>query len=152
MISSSNLWRYVKALTLITNVRVQLQNYPSADEFSQQLLAIGNGKLPIDNLTEFWTLSSTFCSITQSKEELIQSVFPCIAQQHKNDDWLSEHVILAVKNKDANDLNTAIQNGIAGQLVASQWTLLCMKMTWWIILPNFWINLICKDCHHTIYN
>lgn len=83
-LKSSNLWRHVKTLKLTTNMRVQLQNDQSADVFSKQLLDIGNGKIPIDNSTGLITLPTDFCHLTESKEELIQSVFPNVAQQHKN--------------------------------------------------------------------
>lgn len=58
----------------------------------------------IDNLSGFISLPTTFCSITQFK-------------QHKNHVSFSELAILAAKSKDVNDLNTAIHNDIAGQLV-----------------------------------
>lgn len=117
-LKSSYLWRHVKTLKLETNVRVQLQNDPSADEFSKQLLDIGNGRIPIDSLSGLITLPINFCRFIQSKEELIQSVFPNIEQQYKNHDWLSERAILAGKNKDVNELNTAIQYNIPSRLIS----------------------------------
>lgn len=116
-LKSSNLWRHVKTLKLTTNMRVQLQNDPSAALFSKQLLEIGNGQMPIDNQNGLITLPTNFCTITQSKEELIRSVFPNIAQQYKNHIWLSERAILAAKNKDVNELNAAIQHDIHGELI-----------------------------------
>lgn len=47
-LKASNLWSRMQKLTLITNIRVQLQNDPSAAHFSQQLLDFGDGKIPID--------------------------------------------------------------------------------------------------------
>ncbi|XP_068621622.1 uncharacterized protein [Battus philenor] len=41
-LKSSNLWRYVKKLQLTTNMRVTLLNDTSAEDFSEQLLTIGN--------------------------------------------------------------------------------------------------------------
>lgn len=117
-LKSSNLWRHVKTLKLTTNMRIQLQHDETADEFSKQLLDIGNGKLAVDILTGFVTLPTTFCRLTESKDDLIKSVFSNIAHQYKNHTWLSERAILAAKNKDVNDLNVTIQNVIAGQLVS----------------------------------
>jgi len=47
-LKSSYLWRHVKSLTLSTNMRVHLQGDVSAGQFAAQLLAIGNGKIPVD--------------------------------------------------------------------------------------------------------
>ena len=46
-LKNSNLWAHVKILKLTTNMRVRLQNDDSGQTFSDQLLAIGNGKLPV---------------------------------------------------------------------------------------------------------
>ena len=45
-LKNSNLWAHVKILKLTTNMRVRLQNDDSGQTFSDQLLAIGNGKAP----------------------------------------------------------------------------------------------------------
>lgn len=106
----------MKTLRLTTNMRVFLQQDQSADVFPKQLLDIGNGKVAVDTSTEFITLPTDFCQLTESKEELIQRVFQNVVQQFKNHNWLSERAILAAKNKDVDDLNAAIQNFIPGQL------------------------------------
>ncbi|XP_053968141.1 ATP-dependent DNA helicase pif1-like [Anastrepha ludens] len=64
------------------------------------------------------TLLNNFCTFAQSKEALIQSVFPNIVQHYKNHDWLSERAILAGKNKHVNDINSAILDQISGDIVA----------------------------------
>ena len=46
-LKNSNLWAHVKILKLTTNMRVRLQNDDSGQTFSDQLLAIGNRKLPV---------------------------------------------------------------------------------------------------------
>ena len=116
-LKSSYLWRFVKTLKLTTNVRVQLQNDPSADKFSKQLLKIRKGAMPADE-AGLITLPNDFCRFVQSKEELIESVFPNIAQQYKCHAWLSDRAILAAKNKDVSELNMAIQSKIPGDLVS----------------------------------
>lgn len=112
----SYFWRYVKKLQLTTNMRVALQNDPSADDFSKQLLAIGNGRIPVDAATGLISFPPNFCEFTSSKEELISKVFPNIGRNYLNHDWLSERAILAAKNKDVDDLNFIIQNQIAATL------------------------------------
>ena len=41
----------VKTLKLTTNMRVRLQNDDSGQTFSDLLLVIGNGKLPVDSIS-----------------------------------------------------------------------------------------------------
>ncbi|XP_066453866.1 uncharacterized protein [Eleutherodactylus coqui] len=99
-LKSSVLWRHVKKLTLKTNMRVQLQNDASAERFAKQLLDIGNGKMPIDRSTQCITLPTNFGKMTSTKDELIQKVFPNIARNYKNHQWLSARAILAATNND----------------------------------------------------
>ncbi|XP_039277051.1 uncharacterized protein LOC120351239 isoform X2 [Nilaparvata lugens] len=108
----STLWRHVHTLELTTNMRVQLQNDPSAEVFSRQLLEIGNGQLPVDETSRQISLPDNFCNLVTSKEELIEKVFPDIQINHRNHDWLSERAILAAKNKDVYQLNNVIQSSI----------------------------------------
>ncbi|XP_036341795.1 uncharacterized protein LOC118751135 [Rhagoletis pomonella] len=87
-------------------MRVQLQNDRSAAAFSKQLLDIGEGKIPIDD-TGLITLQNNFCTLLQSKEELIESVFPNIVQHYQRNDYLSERAILVPKN---NNFCTLLQS------------------------------------------
>lgn len=104
-LKSSRLWVHVQKLTLTTNMRVQLQNDASAARFAQQLLDIGNGKIPIDVTTKCITFPPDFCNLTETKEDLIRCVFSNIIQNYKNHQWLSERAILAAKNVDVNAIN-----------------------------------------------
>ncbi|KAE9525220.1 hypothetical protein AGLY_014405 [Aphis glycines] len=115
-LKSSFLWRHVKKLKLTTNMRVALQNDPSAAEFSRQLLALGNGHIPIDVLTGLISFPANFCEFTSSKEELITKVFPSIEVYYNNLDWMSKRAILAARNKEVDSLNFTIQSKIAGEL------------------------------------
>lgn len=69
-------------------MRARLLNDPSAQEFSEQLLDMGNGKLQINNTNGFITFPKYSCKMLQSQEELIQRVFPETVQHYKNYDWL----------------------------------------------------------------
>ncbi|CAB3244443.1 unnamed protein product [Arctia plantaginis] len=108
----SNLWRYMKKLQLTTNMRVALLNDTSAEDFSEQLLTIGNGQVPVDESSRLISFPNNFCNFVSSKDELINNVFPDIISNYKNNEWLSERAILAAKNKDVDDLNYIIQNKI----------------------------------------
>ncbi|KAL4149399.1 hypothetical protein QTP88_003358 [Uroleucon formosanum] len=115
-LKSSNLWKHVKVLHLSKNMRVELQNDQSGIIFSKQLIDIGNGKFPIDRLTGCINFPQSFCQLTRSKDELIQRVFPDVARNYRNHDWLSERAILAAKNIDLNELNFKIQEQITDEL------------------------------------
>ena len=49
-LENSYLWEHVNTLKLTINMRVRLQNDHSGETFSDQLLAIGNGMLPVDSI------------------------------------------------------------------------------------------------------
>ncbi|XP_054091375.1 uncharacterized protein LOC128923026 [Zeugodacus cucurbitae] len=115
-LKSSSLWRYVKKLQLTTNMRVTLLNDTSAEDFSEQLLTIGNGQVPVDESSGLTSFPNNFCNFVSSKDELINNVFPNIISNYKNNEWLSERAILAAKNKDVDDLNYIIQNKIIGTM------------------------------------
>ncbi|GFS89895.1 ATP-dependent DNA helicase [Trichonephila clavipes] len=114
-LKSSVLWRHLQKLTLKTNMRVQLQRDASAGNFAKQLMDIGNGRMEIDESTQCITLPANFCKITESIDELVQKVFPNIAQNYKNHQWLSTRAILAAKNIDVNTINFTIQHGIPSE-------------------------------------
>ena len=114
---NSNLWAHVKTLKLTTNMRVRLQNDDSGQTFSDQLLAIGNGKLPVDSISGRIQLPADFCNLVTSKNELIEKVFPNILNNYKNNKWLSERAILAPKNIDVHEINNIVLTKIRDQAV-----------------------------------
>jgi PIF1 helicase. len=61
-LKSSNLWRQVKKLQLTRNMRVVLLNGLSAEDFSKQLLTIGNGSVPVDESSGLIAFPRNFCN------------------------------------------------------------------------------------------
>ncbi|GFU47737.1 ATP-dependent DNA helicase [Trichonephila clavipes] len=88
-LKQSFLWRSVETLGLTINMRVQLQNDPSAQIFSEQLLHIGN-----------------------------EYFFPDIQNNYLNHEWLSQRAILAAKNVDVDEINFQIQQLLPGDLMS----------------------------------
>ncbi|GFV79733.1 ATP-dependent DNA helicase [Trichonephila clavipes] len=99
-------------------MRVQLQNDPSAQIFSEQLLHIGNGKIELQLNTQCIKLPDNFCTVVQDKNELIQSIFPDIQNNYLNHEWLSQRAILAAKNVDVDEINFQIQQLLPGDLMS----------------------------------
>lgn len=116
-LKSSSLWRSVHTLKLTINMRVRLNDDPSAEMFAQQLLDIGNGKLAPDRNTQFVSFPENFCNIVESKIELIERVFPNIATNNKNHKWLGERAILAARNVDVDEMNYRIQDKLPGESI-----------------------------------
>lgn len=89
-LKSSNLWCYVKKLQLTTNMRVALLNDTSAEDFSEQLLTIGNFRVIVNESSGLISFPPNFCNFVSSKDKRISKVFPNIITNHKNNEWLSE--------------------------------------------------------------
>ena len=53
-------------------MRVRLQNDDSGQTFSDQLLAMGNGKLPVDSISGRIQLPAEFRNLVMSKKEMIE--------------------------------------------------------------------------------
>ncbi|XP_055543432.1 uncharacterized protein LOC129728984 [Wyeomyia smithii] len=70
--------------------------------------------MPIDEITRCITFPTDFCEIIATKDQLISKVFPDIAHNHKNHQWLSVRAILAPKNQDVNAINCSILDVIEG--------------------------------------
>lgn len=74
-LKSSNLWRYVKNLQLTTNMRAALLNDTSAEHFSEQLLTIGNGQVPVDESSGLISFPNNFCDFPHQKTNLSTTYF-----------------------------------------------------------------------------
>ncbi|XP_049302983.1 uncharacterized protein LOC125776145 [Bactrocera dorsalis] len=115
-LKSSILWKYIKTLKLSINMRVELQEDQSGEVFSKQLVDIGNGIIAVDTSSGYITFPTNFCNFCESKTEIMEMVFPNIAQNYVNHIWLIDRVILAAKNVDVNEINFHIQEKLAGEL------------------------------------
>ncbi|GBP75981.1 ATP-dependent DNA helicase pif1 [Eumeta japonica] len=89
-LKSSILWKYVKTFKLSMNMRVELRNDQCGETFSKQLLDIGYGKIPVDSSSGYITFPTNLCHFMKSKTELIEKVFPIIAQNYKDHVWMSD--------------------------------------------------------------
>ena len=66
-LKSSILWRYVKKLQQTTNMRVASLNDLSIEDFSKQLLTIGNSCVPVDESSGLIPFPRNICNFVSSK-------------------------------------------------------------------------------------
>jgi len=97
-----------------------LQKVASADGFAKKLLEMRNGKLAIDESTQFITLPTNFCKIIAMTKELIDKVFPNLTQNYRNRQWLGTRAILVAKNYDVSKINISILKEIPGSTTTYQ--------------------------------
>lgn len=83
-LKSSYLWKYVKKITLSTNMRVHLGQDTSAQVFTQQLLQLGEGKILMHIVTGNISFPPNFCQLQPSIIDVVKKVFPNILENFKN--------------------------------------------------------------------
>ncbi|GFV87206.1 ATP-dependent DNA helicase [Trichonephila clavipes] len=71
-------------------MRVQLQYDSLSSRFSEQLLDIGNGRIPLYKNTQYVHLRENFCNIVATKDELIKSIFLDLRHNYTNHAWLRD--------------------------------------------------------------
>lgn len=114
-LKSSYLWKYIHKLSLTINMRIQLQQLNYSQQFANQLLQIGEGKIKPNNNDNEITFPKNFGKMVASEQELIECIFPDVSKNYNNIDWLAERAILAPKNEKVNRINEIIQSKIPGK-------------------------------------
>ena len=102
---------------LHTNMRVHLHGDEAAGEFASQLLAIGDGKYPIDTSPDIIQLPENIGAFACNIEELVSKVYPDLLSNFRNMAWLSERCILAPLNETTRTINTALVAQLPGESV-----------------------------------
>lgn len=87
-----------------------------AQTFAKQLLEIGEGRVAIGS-NGYIKLAPNFCNLVSSAAELIDVIYPEIADNYRNMNWLRERAILAAKNEDVNDMNNQILAKVPGAMM-----------------------------------
>uniref|UniRef100_A0A0L8FX41 ATP-dependent DNA helicase n=1 Tax=Octopus bimaculoides TaxID=37653 RepID=A0A0L8FX41_OCTBM len=111
-LKSSTLWHHVTILSL--NMRAQLHGDQMSKKFAQDILTIGDGKVPLDDAGEMevWP----FCSVVNSVDDLKHKVFPNFKENYLNHNWLYERAILAPKNVAVTKINQQLMHSLLGNL------------------------------------
>ena len=116
-LKKSYLWNHVVVKHLHTNMRVHLHGDEAAGEFASQLLAIGDGKYPIDTSPDIIQLPESIGTFVCSIDELVSKVYPDLLCNFRNMAWLSEWCILAPLNETTQTINTALVARLPGEPV-----------------------------------
>lgn len=93
-------------------MRVHLNGDEAAEQFSQQLLEVGNGTYPTLNDKQ---VNLEFANKVTTLNDLIDSVFPDAQVNHLDPNWLRERAILAPKNCAVDDINEELLKRLPGQ-------------------------------------
>ncbi|UYV68939.1 hypothetical protein LAZ67_6001728 [Cordylochernes scorpioides] len=115
-LKASVLWKHIKNITLRTNLRVQVLGEHSAQNFARKLLQIGEGTFPNGSPMCDVSFPLDFGNIVSSVGELIDKVFPNIAENFRNHGWLCERTILAPRNDAVDEINNCIQDMLPGSV------------------------------------
>ena len=116
-LKKSFLWDHVVVKHLHTNMRVHLHGDEAAGEFAGQLLAIGDGKYPIDTDPDIIQLPENIATFVCNIDELVSRVYPELLTNFRNMAWLSERCILAPLNETTRTINTALVSQLPGESV-----------------------------------
>ncbi|GBN93112.1 hypothetical protein AVEN_105723-1 [Araneus ventricosus] len=96
-LKTSLLWKFVKRFTLKSNMRVRFFRNETAQHFAHILKQIGESTFSTDSNDEI-SFTDDFCTQVKTVQELINKIYPGIAENYKNHDWLCERAILAAKH------------------------------------------------------
>ena len=120
-INKSHLWQYFEILKLSVNMRIQASGDRALEEFDRWSLGIGNGDCSSIILPEQYIstkITPNSAQNTNSEGEAMikfcDKVFPNIANNINNPDWLDGRTILAPTNKEVNMINNTLELKLPG--------------------------------------
>ncbi|XP_035205904.1 ATP-dependent DNA helicase PIF1-like [Stegodyphus dumicola] len=114
-IKSSYIWNGIQTLGLSTNIRVHLNGDPSAQQFADNLLKLGNGALTSENEDGYVAMQGIGRIVT-TEEELKEAVFPNVIHHFTDHAWLCERAILAPTNEAVSVINKELLQNLPGTL------------------------------------
>ncbi|CAB4418715.1 unnamed protein product [Rhizophagus irregularis] len=120
-LSKSYIWKYLKTMRLTINMRLcqshNLQDDSTKQkEFAEFLLKIGDGKHPTNLDTEdMITLPVDMIIPKGNLTDLIDFVYPNLAENLGNVDYMVGRAILTPKNTDVNMISDMIMNRLPGE-------------------------------------
>ena len=120
-IIKSYLWQYIKVFHLTVNMRVRACGDPQLEEFDRWTLSIGNGDMtelliPDDMIATKIVKNSreNQNSEQQAMGEFVDEIFPDIATNIGDPQWLEGRCILAATNKEVDMINELVVGRLPG--------------------------------------
>jgi hypothetical protein len=114
----SPLWTSITVFHLEENVRLlggslSLAERQQAQHYAQYILRIGDG-IEATDVPEYISLQPSMLLENNTLESLISTVYPDLASQIPEPDFLAERAILAARNVDVNELNNQLLGRLPG--------------------------------------
>ena len=113
-LKASHLWQHVDVKHMFTNMRAFLSGNEEAAEFSNLLLSVGYRDIQLAVDPEIINIPEGLGRLVHTLEELKSSVYPDIAINGTNSDWLAERAILSPLNKTVSNINNWLVNEFPG--------------------------------------
>ena len=115
-LKSSPLWARMATMELATNMRA-LNGDDQAGEFANFLLRVGDGRLPIVTEPDTVQVPEPVASPARRLADLIERVFPNLAERYHDEAWLHERAILSPHNATVDGVNAAVLARLPGEVV-----------------------------------
>ncbi|XP_014776932.1 ATP-dependent DNA helicase pif1 [Octopus bimaculoides] len=112
-LKSSTLWPQVKTLSQSTNMRAHLLGDSTSAAFAEDILALGEGKVPRNDRGDISI--SELCNTVDNPSDLLETVFPNLESNYADINWLSERTILAPQNVAVSAINDQLISAIPGE-------------------------------------
>jgi len=121
-LSKSYIWKYLRPMKLTTNMKLhQSHNFQNHDnlkqkEFAEFLLKIGNGEYPTNLGTEnMITLPADLVIPKGNLTDLVDFIYPNLAENSGNIDYMVGRAILTPKNTDVDMISDMIMSKLPGE-------------------------------------
>ena len=114
-LKKSLLWLKTSVLKLTTNMRAHLTGDKNAQAFSELLLDIGNGSIPVIEKPDVIKIPESLGNTFPNLDSIKVNVFPDLSINGSSPAWLSERALLSPLNSHVNMLNHSLIEEYPGE-------------------------------------
>eukprot|EP00794_Sanderia_malayensis_P018495 gene18495-20346_t len=104
-LKTSDIWGNVTVKHLTTNMHAQTLGEEGANSFSELLLQIGEGRIPMEEAPATIIIPDSIGKSFATQEELKEEIYPSLQVNGTSSKWLAERAILSLLNTNVNSLN-----------------------------------------------
>ena len=105
----------MKVKHLMVNMRAVLSGDENQENFSNNLLALGEGRMACIENTNTIIIPEDFGTCVFDVKELQEMIYPNLSENFMNMEWLSERTILSPHNNSVNSMNDKLLKVLPGQ-------------------------------------